>query len=147
MCSSKVFQKYGIKQYMPTPRYPQGNRRAEASNKMILDYLKKSFTNKKGKWPDELPGCLWAYRITKRQTIGETIFSLAFVLEVIIHPNIIKLSIIALLPSIEQNSKQMAISLDLAEDKCEQTITHIAAYQQQLFSSYNKRDKIRQFQP
>ncbi|KAM2140897.1 hypothetical protein ACFX1Q_007241 [Malus domestica] len=41
----------------------------------------------------------------------------------------------------------MAISLDLAEEKREQTITRIAAYQQQLISSYNKRAKIRQFQP
>ena len=55
---AKFFQKYGIKQHMSTSRYPQGNRRAKASNKMILDCLKKSLTNKKGKWPGELPGCL-----------------------------------------------------------------------------------------
>ena len=35
---------------------------AEASNKMILDCLKKSLSDKKGKWLDELPECLWAYR-------------------------------------------------------------------------------------
>jgi hypothetical protein len=39
----------------------------------------------------------------------------------------------------------MATSLGLAEDKREQTITCIAAYQQQLISNYNKRAKIRQF--
>ncbi|KAM2025137.1 hypothetical protein ACFXTH_017818 [Malus domestica] len=119
----------------------------EASNKTILDCLKKSLTNKKGKWLDELPGCLWQYRTTKRRATGDTHFSLAFGSEAIIHPNIIKPSITALLLSIKQNSKEMAISLDLAEEKRGQTITHIAAYQQQLFSSYNKRIKIRQFQP
>ena len=113
---------------------------------MILDCLKKSLTNKKGKWPDELPGCLWAYRTTKRRATGETHFSLAFGSEAIIHPNVIVPSISTLLPSIEQNSKEMATSLDLAEEKREQTITRIAAYQQQLISSYNKRAKIRQFQ-
>ncbi|KAM2383271.1 hypothetical protein ACFXTH_040849 [Malus domestica] len=41
----------------------------------------------------------------------------------------------------------MATSLDLAEKKRERTITYIAAYQQQLISSYNKKAKIRQFQP
>ncbi|KAM1329291.1 hypothetical protein ACFX2F_013473 [Malus domestica] len=41
----------------------------------------------------------------------------------------------------------MATDLDLAEERREQTITRIAAYQQQLISSYNKRAKIRQFQP
>ncbi|KAM1944920.1 hypothetical protein ACFX15_013105 [Malus domestica] len=41
----------------------------------------------------------------------------------------------------------MAISLDLAEERREQTITSIVAYQHQLLSNYNKRAKIRQFQP
>ncbi|KAM1420514.1 hypothetical protein ACFX2I_002876 [Malus domestica] len=45
------------------------------------------------------------------------------------------------------NRKEMATSLNLTEEKCEQTITRIAAYQQQFRSSYNKRAKIRQFQP
>ncbi|KAM2801730.1 hypothetical protein PS2_045127 [Malus domestica] len=144
---AKFFQKYGIKQHMSTPRYPQGNGQAEASNKTILDCLKKSLTDKKGKWPDELPGCLWAYRTTKRRATGETPFSLAFGSEAIIPPNIIVPSINTLLPSIEQNSRERATDLDLAEEKREQTITRIAAYQQQLLSSYNKRAKIRQFQP
>ncbi|KAM2968403.1 hypothetical protein FF1_028553 [Malus domestica] len=45
------------------------------------------------------------------------------------------------------NQKEMATSLNLAEEKCKQTITRIVAYQQQFLSSYNKRAKIRQFQP
>ncbi|KAM1497262.1 hypothetical protein ACFX11_031704 [Malus domestica] len=125
---------------MSTPRYPQGNGQDEASNKTILDCLKKSLTNKNGKWSNELPGCLWAYHTTKRRVTGETLFSLAFGSEAIILPNII-------VPSIEQNNKEMATNLDLAEERREQTITRIAAYQQQLLSSYNKRAKIRQFQP
>ncbi|KAM1600958.1 hypothetical protein ACFXTN_023336 [Malus domestica] len=113
---------------MSTPRYPQGNGQAEASNKTILDCLKKSLTDKKGKWPDELPGFLWAYRTTKKRATGETPFSLAFGSETIIPPNIIVLSINTLLPSIEQNNKEMATDLDLAEERREQTITRIAAY-------------------
>ncbi|CAL8076670.1 unnamed protein product [Prunus armeniaca] len=35
------FVKYGIKQHLSTPRYPQGSGQAEASNKIVLDYLKK----------------------------------------------------------------------------------------------------------
>ncbi|KAM1659818.1 hypothetical protein ACFXTH_002743 [Malus domestica] len=45
------------------------------------------------------------------------------------------------------NQKEMATSLNLAEEKYEQTITRIATYQQQFLSSHNKRAKIRQFQP
>ncbi|KAM1168037.1 hypothetical protein ACFXTH_029936 [Malus domestica] len=71
---AKFFQNYDIKQHMSTPRYPQGNRQAEASNKAILDCLKKSLSDKKGKWLDELPGCLWAYRTTKRRDTDEIHF-------------------------------------------------------------------------
>ncbi|KAM1633720.1 hypothetical protein ACFXTN_010738 [Malus domestica] len=47
-------------------------------------------------------------------------------------------------PKDEQlNSKEMATSLDLADEKPGQTITRIVAYQQQFLSSYNKRAKIR----
>ncbi|KAM1831961.1 hypothetical protein ACFX13_021978 [Malus domestica] len=113
---------------MSTPRYPQGNGQAEASNKMILDCLKKSLSDKKGKWPNELLGCLWAYRTTKRQAIGDPPFSLAFGLEEIIHPNVIVPSISTLLPSMKQNSKEMATNLDLVKEKRKQTITRIAAY-------------------
>ncbi|XP_070669012.1 uncharacterized protein [Malus domestica] len=116
------------------------------SKKMILDCLKKSLTNNKEKWPDKLPICLWAYCTTKRRATGETPFFLAFGSEAIIHPNVIKPSITALLPSIEQNGKEMVTSLDLVEEKPEQTSTRIAAYQHQLLSSYNKRAKIQQFQ-
>ncbi|KAM1121353.1 hypothetical protein ACFX19_003090 [Malus domestica] len=111
-------------------RYPQGNGQTEASNKTILDYLKKSLIDKKGKWPNELLGCLWTYCTTKRRATGETPFSLAFGSEAIIHPNVIVPSISILLPRIELNNKKMATSLDLAEEKPEQTITRIVAYQQ-----------------
>ncbi|XP_070681863.1 uncharacterized protein [Malus domestica] len=108
------------------------------SKKMILDCLKKSITNNKEKWPDKLPRCLWAYHTTKRRANGETSFFLAFGSGAIIHPNFIKPSITALLLRIEQNNKEMVTSLDMAEEKREQTSTRIVAYQQQLLSSYNK---------
>ncbi|XP_068322805.1 uncharacterized protein [Pyrus communis] len=114
---------------MSTPRYPEGNGQVEASNKMILYCLKKSLIDKKGKWLDELLRCLWVYRTTKRRVIGETPFSLAFGSEAIIPPSIIVPSISTLLLSIEQNNKEMATSLDLVEEKREQTITRIVAYQ------------------
>ncbi|XP_070672143.1 uncharacterized protein [Malus domestica] len=51
----KFFQKYGIKQHMSTPL---GNGQAKTSNKTILDCLKKSLSDKKGKWPNKLLGYL-----------------------------------------------------------------------------------------
>ncbi|XP_068339061.1 uncharacterized protein [Pyrus communis] len=127
---------------MSTPRYLQGNGQAEASNKTILDCLKKSLSNKKGKWPNKLPDVLWAYCTTKRRATNETSFSLAYGSKAIIHPNVMVVRISTVLPNLEQNEKKMATNLNLVEEEREKVITRIVAYQQQIISSYNKRVKI-----
>ncbi|KAI5347927.1 hypothetical protein L3X38_000814 [Prunus dulcis] len=116
------FAKYKIKQHLSTPRYPQGNGQAEASNKVILDCLKKRLEGAEGKWVDELPGVLWAYRTTKRRSTGETPFSLAFGTEAIIPPHITVPSISLEVGSVDQNSEQMRLNLDLLEGEREKTI-------------------------
>ncbi|KAI5342182.1 hypothetical protein L3X38_010057 [Prunus dulcis] len=135
------FKKYGIKQHLSTPRYPQGNGQVEASNKIILDCLKKRLEGAEGKWIDELPGVLWAYRTTKRRSTGETPFSLAS--EAIIPPHITVPSIGIEVGSIEHNSEQMRLNLDLLEGEHEKAIIRVASYQQRLKSYYDKRAKIR----
>ena len=57
-----------------TPAYPQSNGQAEAVNKTILNGLKKRLDGAKGRWAEELPNVLWAYRTTPRQSTGETPF-------------------------------------------------------------------------
>ncbi|CAL2239346.1 unnamed protein product [Prunus armeniaca] len=49
--------------------------------------------------------------------------------------------------SVDQNCKQMKVNLDLLEEEREKAIVRVATYQQQLTSYYNKKAKIRQFQP
>ncbi|XP_034219224.1 uncharacterized protein LOC117630638 [Prunus dulcis] len=141
------FAKYKIKQHLSTPRYPQGNGQAEASNKVILDCLKKRLEGAEGKWVDELPGVLWAYRTTKRRSTSETPFSLAYGTEAIIPPHITVPSISLEVGSVDQNSEQMRLNLNLLEGEREKTIIRVASYQQQLKSYHDKRAKIRRFQP
>ncbi|CAL8157573.1 unnamed protein product [Prunus armeniaca] len=141
------FAKYGIKQHLSTPRYPQGNGQAEASNKIVLDCLKKRLEGAEGKWVDELPGVLWAYRTTKRRSTGETPFSLAYGTEAIIPPHITVFSMSIEVGNLDQNCKQMKVNLDLLKEEREKAIVRVAAYQQQLTSYYNRKAKIRQFQP
>ena len=38
----------------------------------------------KGAWPEELPNVLWAYRITARTLIGESLFRLTYGTEAVI---------------------------------------------------------------
>ncbi|KAI5351238.1 hypothetical protein L3X38_004129 [Prunus dulcis] len=140
-----LFKKYGIKQHLSNPRYPQGNGQAEASNKIILDCLKKILEGAEGKWVDELPGVLWAYRTTKQRSTGETPLSLAYGTEAIIPHHVTVPSIGIEVGSIEQNFEQMRLNLDLLEGEREKAIVQVAFYQQQLKSYYDKRAKIRQY--
>ncbi|XP_070680017.1 uncharacterized protein [Malus domestica] len=114
---------------MSTPRYPQGNRQAEASNKTIIDCLEKTFSDKKGKWLDKLLDVLWAYNTTKSQATDETPFSLVYGSKAIIPPNIVVPNISIIMPNFEQDEKKMATNLDLAEEEHDKVIIRIAAYQ------------------
>lgn len=141
------FAKYGIKQHLSTSRYPQGNGQVKASNKIMMDCLKKRLEGAEGKWVDQLLGVLWAYPTTKKRSIGETLFSLTFGTEAIIPPHIIVPSVGIEVGNIDQNYEQMKVNLDRLEEEYEKDIGRIVAYEQQLMSYYNKRDKFRQFHP
>ncbi|XP_048427225.1 uncharacterized protein LOC103963690 [Pyrus x bretschneideri] len=119
----------------------QGNGQVEASNKTILDCLKKFFSDKNDKWLDEFPNFLWAYRTIKRRATGETPFSIVYGSEAIIPPNVMVPSISIVLLNLEQDENEMATNLGLVEEEREKVITRIIAYQQQLLFSYNKRAK------
>ena len=84
---SKSFRRYccdlGITNKYSTPTYPQGNGQAEAVNK-VMNGLKKSLNNAKGKWVEELPHVLWTYRTTPRRSTKETPFSMTYGAEAVI---------------------------------------------------------------
>ena len=84
----KVFRKFcsnlKIEFQNSTPVYPQGNGQAEASNKTVINGMKKRLEKAKGKWVEELPNVLWAYRTTPRRSTGETPYSLTYGMEAII---------------------------------------------------------------
>ena len=85
---SKVFRRYcfelGIRNRYSTLAYPQGNKQAEAINKVIVNGLKKRLDVAKGKWVDELPHVLWTYRTTLRRSTRETSFSMTYGSEAVI---------------------------------------------------------------
>ena len=62
---SRAFHEFcsglGIKNKYSTPAYPQSNSQAKATNKAIVNGLKKMLDVAKGKWAEELPYVLWAY--------------------------------------------------------------------------------------
>ena len=62
---SKAFHEFcsglGIKNRYSIPAYPQSNGQAEATNKAIVNGLKKRLEGAKGRWVEKLPNVLWAY--------------------------------------------------------------------------------------
>ena len=77
-------QELKIRNLYSTPRYPQSNGQAKASNKTLLTALKKQLDSAKGKWVEKLPGVLWAYRTTTRKPTGVFSFALTYGMEVVI---------------------------------------------------------------
>ena len=73
-----------VKNLYSTPRYPQCSSQEESSNKTLLTALKKRLHLAKGKWVDELPRVLWAYRMTNRKPIGVLLFAFTYGMEAII---------------------------------------------------------------
>ena len=133
---SKTFRGYcyelGIINRYSTPVYSQGNGQAEASNKVIVNGLKKRLDDAKGRWVDELPHVLWAYRTTPRRSTGETPFAMTDGAEAVIllEANFPMLRTNSFTPS--GNDELLGESLDLIEERRERATIHLAYYHQKV---------------
>ena len=63
---------------------PQANGQVETVYKMIKHNLKIKLEDLKGRWANELPEVLWAYRTTARTSTEETPFLLVYGYEVMV---------------------------------------------------------------
>ncbi|KAG7564134.1 Ribonuclease H-like superfamily [Arabidopsis suecica] len=134
---------WGIKLSYSTPRYPQGNGQAEASNKTILNNLKKRLNARKGGWYDELQPVLWAYRTTPRRATGETPFSLVYGMEAVVPA---ELNVPGLRRSEaplneKSNSKVLEDVLDTIDERRDQSLIRLQNYQQLTARYYNSKLK------
>ncbi|XP_019085487.1 PREDICTED: uncharacterized protein LOC104715243 [Camelina sativa] len=123
----KFCARWRIKLRKSTLRYPQGNGQAEATNKTILDGLKKRLDAKKGVWADELDGVLWSYRTTPRTSTNQTPFSLAYGME-------------AMAPA-----EMLTDRLDELEEERDKALLRIQNYQLAAAKYYNKKVHNRHF--
>ena len=107
--------------------------------------LKKRLDKAKGRWAEELPAVLWAYRTMSRTSTGETPFSLVYGTEAMI-------PVEAGVPSLrykwsreETNNEGLQLNLDLLDERREQALIRIAAYQNRVTKFWNKHIRERQF--
>ena len=134
--NGKTFKRYccelGIINRYSTQAYPQGNRQAEAIDKVIVNGLKKRLDDVKGRWVEELLHVLWAYQTTPHRSIGETPFSMAYGADVVIplETSFPTLKTSSFSPS--SNNKLLEKSLDLIEERRESAIVQLVYYQHKL---------------
>ena len=148
---NKAFQRsyceLGIKNKYSTPAYHQSNRQAEATNKVIMDELKKRLDKTKGKWVDELPHVLSAYRTTPRRSTGETPFSMTYGSKAII---LLETGFPMMRTNqfnSNRNKQLLPASLDLVEERRKVAKVQMAHCQQKLRQEYDRGIKTRVFVP
>ena len=110
-----------------TPWYPQSNGQAEASNKTLLIALKKRLDSAKGKWEEELPEVLWAYRTTARKPTDISPFVLTYGMEAVI-PTEIGLPTIRTATPESENAESIARESDMNDEQQEDAAMHITSY-------------------
>ncbi|XP_070052206.1 uncharacterized protein [Nicotiana tomentosiformis] len=134
-----------IKQITSAPYHPAANGQAESINKVIINNLKKRLEESKGKWPEVLPGVLWAYRTTTKTSTGETPFLLVYGAEALIPIVIGEPSTRYTHLTEEANKKEMRVDLDLLEERREASLIRMAAQKQMIERYYNRKANLRYF--
>ena len=133
---SKSFRKYcsdlEITNQYSTPAYPQGIGQAEAVNKVIVSKFKKRLDDARGKWVEELPDLLWAYRTAPCRSTEETPFLMTYGAEAVIflETGFSMLRTSSFTPC--NNDGLLGKSLDLVDERRENTMVQLAYYQHKL---------------
>ena len=114
----------------------QSNGQVEASNKTLLMTLKKRLDATKGKWVDELPGVLWAYRTTARRSTGISPFTLTYGMEAII-PTKIGMPMLRTDMPKQLSRKSIIKNLDTVDELRKAVAVRVASYHLRLANLYN----------
>uniref|UniRef100_A0A2N9IQL1 Reverse transcriptase domain-containing protein n=1 Tax=Fagus sylvatica TaxID=28930 RepID=A0A2N9IQL1_FAGSY len=121
------------------PLTPRGTDRRSPPTRHFWTGIKKRLEKAKGRWVEELPNILWTYRTTPRCSTGETPFSLTYGVEAVIPLEIGLPTIRTEYYDPVTNETSLATDLDLAEEKRDSALIHLAAYQNGLRRIYEKR--------
>ena len=79
----------GMKLHYFSTYYPQGNGLVESTNKNLITILKKIVIENQRSWHVALPNALWADRVTPKNSLGVSPYTLVYGKEAILPPNIL----------------------------------------------------------
>ena len=107
-----------------------------------MNRLKKRLDDAKGKWIEELPHVLWTYRTTPRKSTGKTPFSMAYGAEAVIPLENDFPTMRTSTFTSDGNDELLKKSLDLVEERRENTMVQLAYYQHKLKQGYDMNVKL-----
>ena len=79
----------GIKLHYSANYYPQRNVLAKYTNKNMIRILKKTLIENQRSWHIALPNALWVDRVTPKNSLGVSPYTLVYGKEVVLPPNIL----------------------------------------------------------
>ncbi|GAV84767.1 rve domain-containing protein/RVT_3 domain-containing protein [Cephalotus follicularis] len=121
-------KEWWIEHRLASVAYPQSNGQTEVINREIISGLKKRLEDSKGRWTEELPSVLWAYRTTPRTTTGESPYSLCFGAEAMMPVEIGVQSPRVVHFTEDNNEEGQRCLLDLVEELRDKAAIRVAAY-------------------
>lgn len=74
----RLKEQHGIRFVQLSPYFLQANEQAEATDKVLINIIKKMKYNNPRNWHEKLSEALWAYMTSKRNVIGITHFDLTY---------------------------------------------------------------------
>ena len=111
--------------------------RQKRQKKTLLIALKKRLERAKGKWVEELPNVLWAYRTTPGRPTGNTPFALAYGMDAVIPTEIGLPMIQTVVREQSDESTKLEKNLDWTDEVRENASIRMADYQQREAAYYN----------
>jgi hypothetical protein len=100
----------------------------EATNKTLIQVLKKKLGWKKGAWVEYLPKVLWSYRMMAKTATGETPFALTYGMEAMIPVEVGSPSFRVTHYNPGLNEEGINLHLDLLHERREDARAVCAAY-------------------
>ena len=122
-------QEFMILHRKSTTYYPQANRQAESTNKVIKIALTKMVNANRTDWDTKLHAPLWAYRTAYKVTTKHTPFSLVFGTEALLpmaylHPDVYQQRSQDVHPILAKKMEQLR-SMDLTRHEAEENMKHM----------------------
>ncbi|XP_026416678.1 uncharacterized protein LOC113312134 [Papaver somniferum] len=130
-----------------SPYYAQSNGKAEATNRVIMDNLKKRLEKVNGKWTEEFPGVLWSYRTTQKRSTGFFPFTLAYETEEVTPTEVHLKTTKTRAVKSGKNDSILALDKELLEEQRETALQQLVRYQQEIKMSYDRKVRERSFKP